>query len=163
MTLYIIRHGIAEEAAPGGDAERKLTQKGTFQVAMVAKGLRKLDLTFDRIVASPFTRARETAEIVARITEHGKEILFDKRLLPSTRFQDVSDLIAENSDAGSLLLVGHQPAIGEIIGGLCTEGTLGIEVKPASITAISIDRLRPLAKGALLWSMPPKVLKGIAK
>ncbi len=164
MVLYLIRHGIAEESSlTGSDADRQLTQRGTLRTAMVAKGLRKLDITFDRIISSPYVRARQTAEILGRINNYKEDILFDKRLLPHGQFEEVSDLIAENSDAGSLLLVGHEPSMGLIISGLCAHGHLLLEVKKAATTAVQINRFRPHAAGNLMWSLPPKVLEGLSR
>jgi phosphohistidine phosphatase len=160
MILYLMRHGIAEDVSPaGGDPERRLTQPGTLRTAMVAKGLDRLGLTFDRIVSSPYVRARQTAEIVARITKHRDEIHLDKRLVPFGTFEDVSDLLAEHGDVESLLLTGHEPNMGVVISGLTAEGRLDVEVKKASVTAIAMRRLRQPAAGALLWSMTPKLFE----
>lgn len=164
MILYLIRHGIAEDRSiTGNDADRELTQNGTLRTAMVAKGLGKLDLEIDRIISSPYVRARQTAEIISRIIGYKEDIQFDQRLVPHARFQEVSDLIRENDDAASLLLTGHEPCIGEVVSGICAQGSLTIEVKKASVTAIAIDRLRPNVAGTLLWSLPPKVVEGLAK
>jgi len=164
MLLYLMRHGIAEDRSIlGSDAERQLTQRGTLRTAMVAKGLEKLGVKIDRIISSPYVRARQTAEIVGRITRHEEEIMLDERLVPQGRFHDVSDLIVENDDVERLMLVGHEPSMSEIISGLCAGGNLMIEVKKASVTAIEITRLRPQAEGTLLWSLPPKVFEGISR
>ena len=79
MILYLVRHGIAENSAPGGDPDRRLTQQGTFRTAMVAKGLKRLGIELDRIVSSPYVRARQTAEIIAKKTQ--KPILFEEGLV----------------------------------------------------------------------------------
>jgi phosphohistidine phosphatase len=160
MILYLMRHGIAEESAPtGGDPERRLTQHGTLRTAMVAKGLKRLGLTFDRIVSSPFIRARQTAEIVARITEHREEILLDPRLMPFSSFDEVGDLLADHLDVESLLLAGHEPNISTVISGLTADGRLEIDVRKASIAAIEIRTARRPARGALLWSITPKLFE----
>jgi phosphohistidine phosphatase len=164
MLLYLMRHGIAEDRSiTGGDAERELTQRGTLRAAMVAKGLDKLGVQFDRIISSPYVRARQTAEIVARITRHEQELVLDKRLVPMAHFADVCDLIREHDDTGTLLLTGHEPSMSAIISGLCAEGQLMIEVKKASVTAVQIDRLRPRVTGTLVWALPPKVFEGVSR
>lgn len=161
MILYLIRHGIAEDGIPSGgsDADRALTQKGTLRTAVVAKALKKLDIVFDRIISSPYVRARQTAEIIVRITDYSDEISFDKRLIPFATFEEMSDLIAENNDVESLLLAGHEPSMGECISGITSGGQLGIDVKKASVTAIQIDRFKPRVAGTLLWSIPPRIFE----
>lgn len=163
MMLYLMRHGIAEDAAPsGGDSERRLTQDGTLRTAMVAKCLNRLGLSFDCIVSSPYVRARETAQIVSRITEHTETPSLDSRLAPFASFDDVCELIAEHSDVDALLLTGHEPSMSTFISGLVGDGRLTIEVKKASVTAIALHQTRKPARGALLWSIPPKLFERLS-
>ena len=160
MILYLMRHGRAEdEPLSGGDAERRLTQGGTLRTATVAKGLKRLGLEFDRIVSSPYVRAVQTAEVVARITDHDQEILRDTRLVPSATYEDVCDLIAENADVESLLFTGHEPIMGTVISGLVADGRLSVDVRKASVTAIDIRRTRRPVVGTLLWSITPKLFE----
>src|SRR4029434_10395463 len=68
MNLYLMRHGIAVAADQPGiesDSGRPLTAKGTKRMRQAARGLRRLGVSFDTVLTSPFLRARQTAEIVA--------------------------------------------------------------------------------------------------
>ncbi|MBC8144475.1 MAG: phosphohistidine phosphatase SixA [bacterium] len=160
MMLYLMRHGIAEDVAPsGGDSERRLTQQGTLRTAMVAKSLKRFGLEFNRIVSSPYVRAHQTAEIVARITDHDQKIILDSRLTPFASFDDVCDLIAENADVETLLLTGHEPSMSAFISGLAADGRLAVDVKKASVTAIELYHTRKPARGSLQWSVTPKLLE----
>jgi phosphohistidine phosphatase len=164
MLLYLVRHGIAEDTPPsGGDPERRLTQEGTLRTAMVAKGLKRTGATFDRIITSPYVRARQTAEIIARVTEYEDDIDHDVRLTPFGRPEQAADLVREHRDAASLLLTGHEPSMGEFISAFCAGGNLQIEVKKASVTVIRIDRLAASISGTLLWSLPPGILEKLAR
>jgi len=61
MELYVIRHGIAEDAGPGqDDAERALTSDGEKKLRREVKGLRELALD---------VRARADEPVVARETD----------------------------------------------------------------------------------------------
>lgn len=162
MILYLMRHGIAEDIAPsGGDAERRLTDRGTLRTATVAKALKRLGLAFDRIVSSPYVRARQTAEIVARITGHEEPILLDPRLVPLASFDDVSNLIAEHADVEHMLFTGHEPNLGHVIASLTSEGRLSVDVRKASVTAVELHRVRRPAGGSLLWSVTPKIFESL--
>lgn len=164
MILYLMRHGIAEDWSPtGSDADRALTQQGTLRTALVAKALERLEVRFDRVVSSPYVRAMQTAEIVARTTEYTGDVLQDMRLAPHGTFPDFSALIAEHAGAEHVLITGHEPSMGRFISGLSADGNLMIEVKKASVTAIQILRLRPQAGGTLLWSIPPRLVEGIGR
>ena len=109
-----------------------------------------IELAVDRIVSSPYVRARQTAEIVARVTGYDGEIHEDRRLIPYASFDDVSDLIAEHADAGHVLFTGHEPNLGIVLSGLVAEGRLDIEVKKASVHAVS----RPLPTNYILGRYP---------
>src|SRR2546423_1896228 len=69
MQLYVVRHAIAEEAAEGqADASRKLTSDGERKLKRVVAGLRGLRVRFDRVLTSPWTRARQTADALAPLS-----------------------------------------------------------------------------------------------
>lgn len=157
MNVYLMRHGIAEPVHPGGDSQRHLTSEGRTLVADAGQGLNRRSITFDCIVASPYTRAQETTSIVARQIGHSGPILTDNRLVPSGDPLAVSDLIRELTDYSSLLLVFHQPLIDETISMITSAGHLMMRIPPGSITRTSISSFRPHAQGTLDWSIPAEM------
>lgn len=83
---FFLRHGLSYRNTktvlagkyPEMGPKYSLTEKGIRDVRRVAKELKK-NGGVDIIVASPITRTRETAEIVAK--ELGIKVVYDKRLL----------------------------------------------------------------------------------
>lgn len=72
-TLYLVRHGESEANAAkryAGQTDSPLTERGREQARAVAAALRAV--RFDRVVSSDLSRARDTAEIIAR--EHGLRV-----------------------------------------------------------------------------------------
>src|SRR5688572_9911273 len=69
MDLYILRHAKAEERSSRyrNDSLRPLTKEGIKRQQLASKGMRAMKLKFDLILSSPFTRAKQTAEIVAEV------------------------------------------------------------------------------------------------
>ena len=67
MELYLVRHAVAEardaEQWPD-DGLRPLTADGEAKFRKAARGLHRLAPTVDAVVASPFTRAWRTAELL---------------------------------------------------------------------------------------------------
>lgn len=66
-TLYLVRHGESEANAAGrfaGQTDSPLTELGRRQAEIVADALK--DARFDRVVSSDLSRARDTAEAIAR-------------------------------------------------------------------------------------------------
>lgn len=151
MNVYLMRHGIAEPTHPAGDSQRQLTSEGRSLIADAGQGLKRLGISFDCIVASPYDRAQETTAIIAEQINHTGPILSDGRLVPSGSPRATGDLIRELSEYSSLLLVFHQPLIGETISMLTAHGNLMMRIPPGSITRTTIGGYRPHAHGSLDW------------
>lgn len=102
-TLYLIRHGLYDEDDPRDEAVgRGLTDDGRSQARMTGARLAALGISFDTLWASPFTRARETAAIVAEslsgLTPRLAPDLAE--CTPTTRRKDImADLAAGEADA----------------------------------------------------------------
>jgi len=134
---YLVRHAKAEAEAPGGDAARRLTPAG--REAFGAR-LRELEgeLRVTRIFTSPFTRARETADLLAAAT--GAPVRVDQRLACGA--SDGGQLLALARRLGDgVALVGHNPELAEAIG---LAGGGGVEVSPGTIAAVGAD-------GRVVW------------
>ena len=111
MHLYVVRHGIAEPAQPGADdASRALTPEGERKLRRAVRGLRELDVRFDRVLTSPWTRARRTAELLEPVSE--APFVATEALCQPPRAELLA-LIAETGDV--VAAVGHEPWLGELI------------------------------------------------
>lgn len=111
MDLFVIRHALAEDAAPGqDDATRALTKLGKRKMKDVVLGLRALELSFARVVTSPWTRALETARLLRPIASAAP--LTSSLLCQPPR----AELLSLISDGGeTTAVVGHAPWLGELI------------------------------------------------
>jgi phosphohistidine phosphatase len=117
MDLFVIRHAVAEDAEPGqDDAARTLTSDGKRKFRRAVQGLRELDWCFDRILTSPWTRALETAELLAPVTD-GPTIVTD--LLTDKPRPELFALIAEVNapprKRHATAVVGHEPWLSELV------------------------------------------------
>jgi phosphohistidine phosphatase len=161
MRLYIVRHGKAHEPSPGragsggSDFDRELTARGQSQAAFLAERIAAVDPRPDVILASRYPRALKTARAiegalqVALVVEAGLEVDEDvARAL---------ELIEREIAVGhrSIMLVGHNPQLGELIGVLAsglppqemilkTGELVALEVRPAQMigSARIVGRLR---------------------
>jgi len=117
MRLVLMRHAEAGAADPvrwPDDRARPLTDAGRREHAQVAEALRRMGLRFDRILTSPLVRARETADITARVYGSGPapeptELLGDRADLAA-----IVDLLA-GVRAETLLCVGHEPTLSRVV------------------------------------------------
>ena len=110
-TLVLVRHG--EAAAPKRDQpdrNRELTPEGRADILGLAQYLVPRASSLETIIHSPYRRAQQTAEILARTLE--KPTLTLEQLVPGGSVEAVLDHI---SDLGNhLMLVSHLPFIGKI-------------------------------------------------
>lgn len=170
MNLYLMRHGIAVAAADDmgviQDQERSLTRKGIKRIRRAARGLRRLEIEFDGILTSPLLRARQTTDIVAAALDLESRLEEIAELAPEGSVEHLIICLTRYQDRNHLLLVGHQPLLGQTLASLIDPrpGTkLEFELGKGSLCRVEIDRL-PLDKpGVLHWLMTAKQLRLLAK
>jgi len=161
MKLYILRHGIAVErgdASYAKDSDRPLTPKGERKLWKIAKAIEALGLKFDLILSSPYTRARQTAEIVAEALNARKKLEFTDNLTPAGSFKKLVDFIKDlSSSPKSILLVGHEPYLSQFIS-LLVGGDQGLSIalKKGGLCKLSSQSLKAGHWATLDWLMTPK-------
>lgn len=85
-TVYFIRHGQTAEnvGTTFQPPDAPLNDKGREQAVKIADRISKL--SFDALLASPFLRAKQTAEVISQTSGHPVELnpLFHERLKPTS-------------------------------------------------------------------------------
>ena len=109
MKVWILRHGEAEGHAPT-DAERNLTEHGRAEVLRSAAHL--IGQPLGAIIASPYVRAQQTAQLVRDVLGFQPEIRTVPWLTPDGDVQQVLKKLDSDDD---VLLVSHQPLVGNLI------------------------------------------------
>jgi phosphohistidine phosphatase len=133
MDLILWRHAEAEDGRYDlPDAARQLTKKGRDQAAHMAKWLNKHMPDKPCILASPSVRTQQTADALAQ------PYTLEDRLFTTASVDDYLAVIRAHHKARTLMLVGHQPLLGELASLL-----LCGEVQPWSVEKGSIWWLRP--------------------
>lgn len=143
MLIYLLRHGRACGMGAGvsTDEQRFLTQDG---VAALESSARKYIGELprpNRILHSPYRRARETAEIVARAFEFKGSLEATDKLLseadPSAIFPDLQAAAADNVEA--IALIGHEPHVGALLGALLTETHTPIPMSVGMLVVVQVE------------------------
>jgi len=121
MDLILWRHAEAEDGAP--DHARALTAKGIKQAGKVGEFLRQHLPDDCRILVSPATRTQQT---VAPLTDH---FTIAPTIAPGASAQAVLNAARWPDAGGTVLVVGHQPTLGEVASQLlgCKDATLSIK------------------------------------
>jgi phosphohistidine phosphatase len=125
MELILWRHAEATDGAP--DQERELTTKGHKQADRMAHFLRTRLPEDTRIFVSPARRTQQTA---LALTGH---YITEAALGTSAGPQDVLDAIGWPDAGGTVLVVGHQPTLGQIAARLLAGTNAGFSVKKGAV------------------------------
>ncbi len=164
MELLVLRHGKAEEVGSGGDDDsRNLTLEGRDELILVGRALRKIAPEIDLIATSPLARAVETADIIADQYQRGASTAIPRAinalLRPETSAHELLDWLNEQRNIRRIMIVGHQPQLGEAISYFLTGGGRPfLDVKKASATLLSFSRIYP-GGAELCWSFSPRQLE----
>jgi phosphohistidine phosphatase len=127
MNLILWRHAQAEDGL--ADMSRELTEKGQKQAGIMAAFLRRHLPVDTRILVSPATRTQQTASALT------SDFTTLQTIAPGADAHALLQAAQWPDAGGTVLLVGHQPALGEVAAQL-----LGSEQ----------DSLR-IKKGGLWW------------
>src|SRR5688572_11891901 len=164
MILYILRHAIAfPHGTPGvAEDERTLTEEGIKKMKKAALGLKRLDIMPDLILTSPLPRAKQTAEIVHAALNEKPDLKQLAALAPGGERPAVYKALEANNSKASIILVGHQPSLGEIAGEIAWDSAeSSVEFKKGGICAMKIGSLSPVPRGTFLWLLTPAILRAL--
>ena len=166
MELFILRHGEAGQRTSSipGDKKRALTSSGKSEIEEIAKALKILGLKFDLIATSPLKRAYDTAAIVADIFDISKKVQVWNDLSPESNRTEVFHKISQLKEEDVVLIVGHQPMLGEIVNDMIHKGKSSpsnLLLKKGGIVRIRVQKKSNIPKGELRWVITPRILKSI--
>jgi phosphohistidine phosphatase len=167
MNIYILRHGIAvEPGAPGikTDAERPLIPKGEQRLRKAATAMEKMGLSFDAIISSPYLRAKQTAEIVAKHFRLQKKLAFSDDLIPGGNPQAlIRQLNGLKPAPDNILLVGHEPYLSRFIALLSSGSPAAtIEMKKGGLCKLEVEELEHGHCATLAWLLTPRQMELMA-
>ena len=114
--LLILRHAKSNRKDPDlADHDRPLNKRGRHDAPLMGKLLKDEDLKPDLIVSSPATRAKKTAELVAKRCKYKGEIVINQALYEAEPKDYLKILEGLSVTYKTVLMVGHSPTIEETI------------------------------------------------
>ena len=135
-TLLLLRHAKSGWDDPvARDFDRPLNPKGQRAAIAMGKHMKSLGLEFDLVAASPAVRVVETLAQVG--SGYGSDLApaWDKRIYLASS-ATLLDLLHDFSDeAGTALMVGHNPGLEELVLRLVPGGPLRGDVEEKFPTA----------------------------
>ncbi len=128
-----------------------------------AKGMRALEVLPDLILSSPLPRARQTAEILLAQTEGKSKLKLTENLSPAGNRRDLHTELRGVRELESVMLVGHQPSLGEIAGEIAWGSPDHyLELKKGGACCLDVVTLQPRPRGTLVWLVTPAILRALA-
>lgn len=148
MKVWVLRHGEAQATART-DAERELTAHGRHEVLQSAAHL--IGKPVHLVIASPYVRAQQTAQLVREALGLSVEITIAPWLTPESDPDQVLRTLAGHP-AEHVLLVSHQPLVGALIG-LAVHGHRQQPQPMGTASLAELEGELPLAGGMQLLSV----------
>ncbi len=153
MNLILWRHAQAEQASDGQyDASRVLTRKGQKQAEHMATWLERHLPASTRIISSPAMRCVQTVEALRRNYRTRDELWVNAGV------DDVLSLVKWPEQRRPVLLVGHQPWIGRVIGHLVQAPEGAFSVKKGSVHWLQTSQREADWKVRILTAQCPDLL-----
>ena len=164
MNVYLFRHGIALDIGQNGitsDDQRPLSDEGMKKTGNIAQALKKIRCNPTRIVTSPLIRARQTADIAARVLCPDTTPEPNGVMAPFVSAEETGNWLTEQ-DPEDIMLVGHNPHMEQLASYLISgSDDIEIRLKKASICRIAFDEEVQSGCGMLEWLMQPAQLLGL--
>src|SRR5579863_9189386 len=122
LRLLLLRHAKAAPQDPPRDHERPIAERGRSDAALLGRVIAAQDPAVDAAAHSGARRAKQTLAIVASLLPKGLPILIEPRLYEATTLDFIKALRALSDKYASVLVVGHNPSLGEAANRLAGAG-----------------------------------------
>ena len=133
MLIYLLRHGDAPFDSSCG--ERSLSAQGEIDTRhVVNQHLNELS-QLQLILCSPTLRARQTLKTLAEVLDYQGELLFEDVLRSEGQVNAVEHCI-DSLDIDRVLLLSHQPLIGQILEYLTDKPEIGWSMGTSSLVCL---------------------------
>ena len=158
--LLLMRHAKASPSTAGvADVERSLVDEGRVAAKRIGKFLQRERVTVDVVLSSSAARARETTAAVLQAAGMTQEVRSDERLYEAGPVR-LLEVVAElQDDVNSVLLVGHNPALEDLLQLLTGRAE---HMSPGTIARIDLKgsewNQALKESGTLEWIIRPKEL-----
>ena len=158
MEIYLLRHGIANDARAGEpDSDRSLTAEGKKKLRSVLRVASEAGVQPSLILTSPYRRALQTAQLAAEIFKYQGDLLRTRSLEPSSRPDAVWEEIRVHKDEAQILLAGHEPLFSGLTAFLLGCSGFQIDFKKGGLACVEVDKFASAPKGVLKWYITPKL------
>lgn len=168
MRILLVRHAKAQERevfAKSGqrDALRPLTDSGRNTARKIGRALKEVLPRIDQLVASPYARAFETAELIAKTYKRLK-VQKQPLLEPGTSSAKLLHWLREQPADAIIGLVGHEPDLGEFASYLISDRASSFFLfKKGGACLVRFNDKPDEGSGQLEWFLAPLHLRRLGR
>jgi phosphohistidine phosphatase len=152
--VYLLRHAKSSwKDRSLADRDRPLAGRGRRAASALADHLRAEGVRPELVLCSPARRARDTLERVEGALGDEVEVVFEEGLYGASEAALLARLRALPREVGSVLVIGHNPGLGELALALASEGAdlarMREKYPTAALATIDVpaDRWSALGRG----------------
>ena len=135
-TLILLRHGKSDRSGDEDDIDRPLTDRGRRQAPDAGRWLNDNVPRIDLAIVSPAARAQATWDLVAAELDPAPPERTDDRVYANTASHLLSAVRDAPDSAESVIVVGHNPGLEELVTRLTGES---IELSTSAIAVIEMQ------------------------
>ena len=133
ITLNILRHAKSSwDDASARDFDRPLNARGRQAAERMGRELKQRRIGFDRVLASPAVRVRQTIDRVADGYGALPEFNFDDSIYEAGERFLIAMVRALPADLHAPLIVGHNPGLHSLVMALTSDDEQGLRAKIAA-------------------------------
>lgn len=148
-TIYFVRHAHSSwDNSFYSDFERPLNERGKVDAPLMGKHLKKMNVNPSVIFSSPANRAISTALILSEELGYAHDdIIIDHNLYGATEQYLLQLIKGLPDEAGSVMIIGHNPAITEATNLLANENIF--DMAPCGVAEVvnSGDTFKHINRG----------------
>ena len=167
--LIIIRHAHAENREKfkkntgKSDNFRPITLKGKEEIQKIAKFLRQIEPGIDLVLTSPYTRAQQTAKVLAKNYKNAEIINLDN-LMPHSLPQATLQSLKKINNAGVIAIVGHEPHLSIFLSFILTGSTRSyFDIKKSGFAIVEFLNIIEKRKATLKCLIQPSQVTNLVK
>jgi len=159
-TLYLLRHAKSSwDDLELEDFDRPLNDRGKKAAPLMGKVMRERKVEPDLILCSPSKRTKQTVKLVLDAAKIKTDVTYVDSIYESST-QNLLKVLGEQSKADSILMIGHNPGMSDLLRSLTGESQHFPTACLANIE-LDIDKWRAIKGGAgkLVWILRPRELE----
>ncbi len=162
-TLLVLRHAKSDRGDNAlRDHDRPLAPRGEADAPRMGTALVALATIPDRVLTSTAMRARETTRLVTAVMGYTGEIIEAPAIYAAV--DALLDVLRDGGDAETVLLVGHNPGLEELIclltGGMDAAPMVRLPTAGLACLALDIKAWSEIHErcGLLRWFLTPRIV-----